>query len=92
MRGGVKISWSRDGRRIFLGSPGDTEAIFAAEILPGSQFRLGPPRQVGRVPKTTFDADVTRRQDKLLVLMPSRPLPPGTITIVEHWPSLLPKP
>jgi len=92
MRGGVKISWSRDGRRIFLGSPGDTEALFAAEILPGSQFRLGPPRQVGRVPKTTFDADVTRRQDKLLVLMPSRPLPPGTITIVEHWPSLLPKP
>jgi serine/threonine protein kinase/Tol biopolymer transport system component len=90
-RGGFNYGWDMDGRAIYFGIPGDPESIFGADILLGPQFRLGPPRRVGRLPKTTFDADVTRKRDRLLVLMPSRPLPPGTITIVENWTSLLAK-
>jgi hypothetical protein len=88
-RGGFNFEWSRDGRSLYFGSLSDTDAIFAVDVLPGPQFRLGSPRVVGRVPKTTFDADVTRNQDRLLSLVPSSPVPPGTITIVENWPSLL---
>jgi Tol biopolymer transport system component len=90
-RGGFNYRWSRNGRSLYFGSLSDTDAIFAVDVLPGPQFRLGPPHAIGRVPKTTFDAAMTRNEDRLLVLMPSRPLPPGTITVVENWPSLLPK-
>jgi eukaryotic-like serine/threonine-protein kinase len=89
--GGFNIGWSSDGRALFFGSQSAPNRIFAADVLPGTQFRLGPPRVVGRVPEKAFNADATRGWDKLLVLMPNEPLPVLTITIVENWPSLLVK-
>jgi hypothetical protein len=90
-RGGFNVGWSGDGRSICFFDASDPEHILAADVLPGPQFRISPPRTLARLPKDTFDADATRAQDRLLVLLPSKPLPPGTITVVENWPSLLVK-
>ncbi len=89
--GGFNIGWSSNGRALYYGNPAAPDRILAADVLPGPQFRLGPPRVAGRVPEKAFDADMTRDDSKLLVLMPNEPVPALTITIVENWPSLLVK-
>ena len=90
-RGGFNRGWSSDGRRLYFGEDSDVFVTKAADVLPGPQFRLGSPRTVARVPKTVFDSGIARDESKLLLLMPTGPLPPQTITIVENWPSLLVK-
>ena len=90
-RGGFNRRWSRDGRRLYFSEVRDPGAILGAEVLPGPQFRLGPARVVGRVPDTVFDVAAARGEDRLLLLIPARPLPPQTVTIVQNWPSLLVK-
>jgi Tol biopolymer transport system component len=88
-RGGFNLGWSADGRSIYFGMPSTPDVVYAADVLPGAEFRLGSPRRAVRLPKDTFDGEVTSDKKRMLVLLPSRPLTPGTITIVENWPSLL---
>ncbi len=88
-RGGFNRGWSYDGRYLFYGQPSDGTVTWAAEILPGSEFRLGPPRRFSKVSANVFDAALASTQDKMLTLQPVGTLPPQTITIVENWPSLL---
>ncbi len=88
-RGGFNHGWSRDGKSVYFGMPSDPATIYAADVLPGPQFRLSAPRALGHLPETVFDGDLTRNEDRALVLMPSKPLPPGSITIVQNWPSLI---
>jgi Tol biopolymer transport system component len=90
-RGGFNLGWSSNGRSIYFGKPGDLENVFAVDALPGPGFHLGSPRRVARLPRDTFDGAMAEKQDRVLVLMPSRPLRPTSITIVENWPSLLAK-
>jgi Tol biopolymer transport system component len=90
-RGGFNAGWTSDGRRLFFGEVADPSTIFAAEVISGSQFRLGPARVFGHVPDTVFDAELARGEERALMLIPARPLPPQTITIVQNWPSLLAK-
>ena len=90
-RGGFNRGWSSDGRRLYFAENSDPAVTKAADVLPGPQFRLGPPRRISRVPKTVFDFSAARGEEKLLLLMPTGPIPPQTITIVQNWPSLLVK-
>jgi Tol biopolymer transport system component/tRNA A-37 threonylcarbamoyl transferase component Bud32 len=90
-RGGFNRGWSRDGRRLRFSHANDPTATYSADVLPGPQFRLGPPRKIARVPDTAFDFSLASGEDKLLLLMPTGPLRPQTITIVQNWTSLLVK-
>ncbi len=86
--GGQAASWSSDGRRLLYSVSGENETIYTADVLAGPAFRLGPARLYARFPDTIFDLSFSR-QDRLLLLVPARPLPPQTITIVQNWPALL---
>jgi hypothetical protein len=88
-RGGFNRGWSKDGHRLYFAHASEPTVTYAADVLPGPQFRLGPPRRIARVPDTVFDFSIAGGEDKLLLLAPTGPLPPQTITIVQNWPSLL---
>jgi len=90
-RGGFNRGWSSDGRRLFFAGVGDPGRASAAEVLPGSEFRLRRARVAVHVQDNIFDAARARGEEKLLLLLPARPLPPQTITIVQNWPSMLVK-
>lgn len=90
-RGGFNRGWSVDGRSLYFAEDSDPATTYAADILPGPEFRLGPRRRIARVADTVFDFSVAHGADKLLVLVPTGPQPPQTITIVQNWASLLAK-
>jgi hypothetical protein len=86
-RGGFLRGWSDDGRQLIYSAASDPTAVLAADVIAGPQFRLGAPRVMSRLPDTIFDVD--RKNDRLLLLMPARPLPPQSITVVQNWPSII---
>jgi Tol biopolymer transport system component len=88
-QGGAGASWTRDGRRMKFGKVGDPTGVFVADVLAGPKFQLGPARLDVRIPETLFDVEETA-DDRLMYLIPVRPLPPQSVTIVQNWPSLLP--
>ena len=86
--GGFSQGWSADGRQLHYGVPGENQVIYAADVVPGPQFRLGPARVFARFPETVFDVEISR-QDRLILLLPARPLPTQSITVVQNWTALL---
>ncbi|HEU4365205.1 MAG TPA: hypothetical protein VFT13_07040 [Candidatus Krumholzibacteria bacterium] len=90
-RGGFNLGWSSDGRRLFFGDASDPRAAYAAEVMPGSLFRLGPARAALRASDDVFDADLEHGDGRLLMLVAAGKLPPQTIAVVQNWRSLLNK-
>ncbi len=90
-RGGFNRGWSSDGRSLYYAEDSDPTVTYAADIVPGAQFRLGPRRRVARIAETSFDFSIARGGERLLVLVPAGPPAPQTITIVQNWSSLLAK-
>ncbi len=88
-RGGFSGGWSADARQLRFAYAGDNKTAYAADVLPGPQFRLGPARVRARFPDNFFDAGFPRAGDRMMLLVPARPLPPQSITIVQNWPALL---
>jgi Tol biopolymer transport system component len=89
MHGGNDVEWSADGRRLYYGSADDINTIYAADVLPGTKFALGPARVFARFPGTAFDGEISADGRRMLILMPARPLPPQSITVVQNWTKLL---
>jgi Tol biopolymer transport system component len=87
-KGGDLPRWSADGRQILFRVNDVPFASFAADIMPGAQFRIGPARVYYRVPETIFSADIAR-DGRVLLLVPAQRLPPQSVTIVQNWPALV---
>ena len=62
-RGGFNRGWSSDGRQLYFGQANENSDLYVADVLPGPQFRLGPPRRIARAfPETVFDFRSARRR------------------------------
>ena len=89
-QGGEGADWSRDGRQLIYGRANDfNTTAYAAEVRASAgRFDLGPESVYARVPNTSFDVEPAA-DGGLMVLMPVRPLPPQSVTIVQNWPALV---
>jgi Tol biopolymer transport system component len=87
-RGGFSWGWSIDGRQLLFGNFDEPNKVYAADVLPGTQFRLGPARVRMRIPNKSFYTDIASG-DRLLMLVHDGELAPQTITVVQNWPALL---
>lgn len=90
-RGGFGRGWAPDGKSLGFSELDDQNTLRVASVLPGPQFRLGPARPVVHLPETAFDGALSKDLTRMLLLMPAKPLPPQTITVVQNWPSLIGK-
>jgi len=86
--GGEGSEWSQDGRRLFLDLAGVRAVSYAADVLPGEQFRLGPIKQFLRGPDDAYDGELAR-DGRALVLVSARADSPQSITVVQNWPALI---
>lgn len=81
--GGLWPAWTRDGKHLmFIGSLGGT--IWRADALPGAEFKLSKPTQLGSFPPTTNGGAFDPLNQRLLALVPDQTAP-GAITIVQNW-------
>jgi hypothetical protein len=87
--GGDFSAWSRDGHQLYVDFAGAAET-YAADVLPGAEFHLGPMKPFAHGPEDAFDGALGRN-NRLLVLVPSGALPAQSITIVQNWLALLAK-
>ena len=86
--GGEVGGWLDGGKRLAWARTGDPN-VKVADVLPGTAFRLGPDRTWFRMPENFVDFDVAGDRQQILVLRDAGPTPPQTITVVQHWQSLL---
>jgi Tol biopolymer transport system component/tRNA A-37 threonylcarbamoyl transferase component Bud32 len=80
--GGSTADWSPDGKRLFYTLASSRGTVFQADVLPGSEFRLGPGRPVIALPKTLFDAALAHDGRRWLALLPAGAPPEPKITVV----------
>ncbi len=81
-RGGGRAIWSIDGKRMLYVDSSAPNTVFEADILPGSEFRLGPGHPAIALPKDF--TGVTRAHDgrRMLYLLPAGAPPAPKITVV----------
>jgi WD40 repeat protein len=89
MQEGNDVEWSADGRWLYYASTDDISTIYMAEVIPGPKFALAPARVWGHFPVAGFDGVITADGRRMLLVLPARPLPPQSITVVENWTALL---
>jgi len=81
--GGARwVGWSPDGRHLGYEKPSDPNHVFVAEILPGSDFRLGPPRVFQTIAKDARGSVADHAWKRELTLLPSGKDPTPSITVV----------
>jgi Tol biopolymer transport system component len=77
-------SWKADGKSLGLNATGD-RVVRAVDPLPGTDFRVGPPRRVFRMPENIVSIDADRDWKRLIALVPAgKPARPA-IRVVLDW-------
>jgi eukaryotic-like serine/threonine-protein kinase len=82
--------WSADGMQLLLG-PTPNQVVRAVDVLPGEEFRIGPPRVVGTRPDVIFGADLDRSWSRIIAIVPAGKQPKPTIRIVLDWDRMIAK-
>jgi hypothetical protein len=82
--------WKADGRRLVL-APTPTQVTHAVDILPGEEFRIGPPRILGKRPDVIFGADLDRTWTRFIAIVPAGKQEKPTIRIVLDWDVMIAK-
>jgi eukaryotic-like serine/threonine-protein kinase len=81
--------WKADGKQLALGLA-PNGVVRVVDVLPGEEFRIGPPRILGKVPDgapADFDAAWTR----WIAIVPAGRQPRPTIRIVLDWDAMIAK-
>jgi dipeptidyl aminopeptidase/acylaminoacyl peptidase len=86
--GGFRPGWFPDGKRITFGAFPDPFAQKVADVLPGPDFRIGPPTTFARVPTAIQGGDMTR-DGRLVIQLPAGAPPPSVLTVVLDWAGVL---
>jgi len=81
-QGGVFSAWSRDGKRLRFLLSSVPNTLFEADILPGSEFRLGPSRPGIVLQKESVAATLAHDGRRVLRLLPTGAPVAPTITVV----------
>ena len=84
--GGTHSRWSPDAKQLGFFDPRQPRQLSIADVIPGAEFRLGPPRPYGRVPEAAFVASTTIDGQHLLAIMPAGKSPIQSLTVVMNWP------
>ncbi|MEO5616277.1 MAG: protein kinase [Candidatus Eisenbacteria bacterium] len=80
--------WKADGRSLGL-IPPDNIVMRAVDLLPGAEFRVGPPRRIFKCPADPQYWGPSRDWTRLLVIVPAgKPAKPA-IRIVLDWTAML---
>jgi hypothetical protein len=79
--GGQNFGWSRDGKQLVYGLTSDPSHALLADVVSGSEFRLGP-RTTVTPPKDVRGLVPARTSERLLALLPAGQDPTPSITIV----------
>jgi Tol biopolymer transport system component len=87
--GGAFGGWMPGGKQMVFGQAPSPRAVRVADVLPGSEFRLGPAHVLGAVPDGSRGADISPDGKRLLLLMPAGKPPANAITVVLDWPGTL---
>jgi Tol biopolymer transport system component len=88
--GGVGY-WSVDGKRVYFIDGRKPGVLEVADVLPGKEFSLGPPRQVVRVRDDMVDVDTARDGQRLLAILPAARARPQVATVLQNWASAIRK-
>ena len=87
-KGGVYgVSWEADGRKlgvVLQGQQGDYD-FMVADVLPGTEFRLGPLHRVARVPGQVIAAGTTHDLKREILLLPAGKPQVNTIAVLTDW-------
>ena len=84
--GGTYARWSPDGKQLVFFDPRQPRQLSIADLVPGAEFRLSPPRPFGRVPEAAFTVSPTADGKRLLAIMPAGKSPTQSLTVVMNWP------
>ena len=82
--------WKADGKQLAL-APTPNQVVRTVDILPGEEFRIGPPRILGKVPDVIFGRDVDRAWTRWIAIVPAGKQPEPTIRIVLDWDAMIAK-
>lgn len=80
--------WKADGTMLALEAT-PNRVVRAVDVLPGEEFRAGPPRAVGRVPEQRIGADPNREWRRTIAIVPAGKQAKPTIRIVLDWPAMV---
>ncbi|MDZ4805780.1 MAG: protein kinase [Candidatus Eisenbacteria bacterium] len=80
--GGTNFGWSRDGRQLHYGLNSDPGIRYAADVLEGSEFRLGPPRREITAPKDVRGMTRAYTGRRILALLPAGNDPTRSLTVM----------
>jgi hypothetical protein len=56
-----------------------------ADVLPGKEFSLGPPRSVVRIRDDMVDADGANDGRRVLAILPAARARPQMATVLQNW-------
>ncbi len=87
--GGLFGGWMPGGKQMLFALTSSPRTLQVADIVPGSEFRLGPALELGVVPEGLRSADISHDAKRLLALLPAGKPPTNTITVVLDWPGTL---
>jgi hypothetical protein len=82
--------WKRDGKALGL-RPTPDRVVHFVEVLPGPEFRVGPPRPFFQSPDQLEGADSPADWSRILALMPAGKQAKPTIRVVLDWTAMLTK-
>ncbi len=83
------FGWKPDGTMLGLAPTPNNLIARAVEVIPGPEFRFGPPRAVGKVPEQIFGGDLNRDWTRLIASVPAGKPSKPRIRLVLDWPVMV---
>jgi serine/threonine-protein kinase len=80
--GAAALQWSADGKHIYFGLVSSQNTGYVADVLPGPEFRLGPPRAAIRIPQNVRGVQIAHDGKRLLAAIQAGKDPTPSITVV----------
>jgi dipeptidyl aminopeptidase/acylaminoacyl peptidase len=82
------FGWKHDGKMLALG-PTPNRVVRGVDVLPGKEFRVGPPRPLGKVPEQIFGAGIDREWGRTIAIVPAGKQAKPTIRVVLEWTAMI---
>jgi Tol biopolymer transport system component/tRNA A-37 threonylcarbamoyl transferase component Bud32 len=83
--GGRARRWLAAGTQLVFSSKPNPTTLQVADVIPGQEFRLGPARTFGILPRGELATRITNEEERILSLVPAGDLLPNSITVVLNW-------
>jgi len=85
--GGLVGGWLRGGSQLAFWEAASPTTVRIADVIPGEDFRLGPPRTLFVLPPDQIETRWVREGERVLSLLPAGRPPTNSVTVVLDWAS-----